>query len=118
MQPFANAVRLLRAAFAHVQKREDLLMILTVNPRSSRVTRYALTALAFLAATMIARAEEAYDPSKPAAPVAEPSDYRMEEFRKPVPATLKGAKVVTSEEAAALWASKAAIFFSRSVRSR
>ena len=43
-------------------------------------------------------------------PVAEPSDYRMDEYRKPVPATLKGAKVVSIDEAITLWSSKSATF--------
>ena len=43
--------------------------------------------------------------------VAEPSDYRMEEYRAPVPATLRGAQVVSTKEAAALLEKKQAIFF-------
>ena len=43
--------------------------------------------------------------------VAEPADYRMEEYRAPVPQTLRGARVVTTEEAAALLSQKQAIFF-------
>ncbi len=43
--------------------------------------------------------------------VPEPSSYRMEEYRAPVPATLKGAKVVTTNEAEALWKDKSVIFF-------
>ncbi len=43
--------------------------------------------------------------------VAEPPDYRMEEYRAPVPSTLKGAAVVSTEEARALWEKKQAIFF-------
>jgi len=35
--------------------------------------------------------------------VPEPDDYRMEEFRAPVPATLEGATVVHTEGAYALW---------------
>ncbi|RFC66775.1 MULTISPECIES: PQQ-dependent catabolism-associated CXXCW motif protein [Mesorhizobium] len=42
---------------------------------------------------------------------AEPSDYRMDEYRAPVPATLKGARVVTTAEAEKLWREKAAVFF-------
>jgi len=75
----------------------------------TRLLRYAALAAALAAASPVG-AEEAYDPSKPAAPVAEPGDYRMEEFRKPVPATLEGARVVSSEEASALWTAKSAIF--------
>jgi PQQ-dependent catabolism-associated CXXCW motif protein len=46
-----------------------------------------------------------------AADVPEPDGYRMEEYRAPVPATLKGARVVTTEEAEALWRNKQAVFF-------
>jgi PQQ-dependent catabolism-associated CXXCW motif protein len=42
--------------------------------------------------------------------VPEPAEYRMENYKAPVPATLKGAKVVTTQEAIALWKSKAAVF--------
>jgi PQQ-dependent catabolism-associated CXXCW motif protein len=41
---------------------------------------------------------------------AEPDSYRMDEYRKPVPATLKGATVLTSEQAGELWTKKQAIF--------
>lgn len=41
----------------------------------------------------------------------EPFSYRMEEYRAPVPATLKGAKVVTTQEAAAMLEEKRALFF-------
>ena len=45
-----------------------------------------------------------------AAPVAEPDDYRTEEYRKPVPATLKGAKVLSPEQASEIWTKNAAVF--------
>jgi PQQ-dependent catabolism-associated CXXCW motif protein len=38
----------------------------------------------------------------------EPDGYRMEDYRGPVPATLAGARVVTTGEAAALWKAGAA----------
>lgn len=41
---------------------------------------------------------------------SEPDGYRMDEYRKPVPATLKGATVLTSEKAGELWTNKQAIF--------
>ena len=44
------------------------------------------------------------------AAVAEPDGYRMQEYRAPVPATLEGARVVSTEEAAELWRKKGAIF--------
>jgi PQQ-dependent catabolism-associated CXXCW motif protein len=40
----------------------------------------------------------------------EPTEYRTENYRAPVPATLKGAKVVTTEETIALWKDKSAVF--------
>lgn len=42
--------------------------------------------------------------------VTEPADYRMDEYRAPVPDTLKGARVVTTQEAETLWRKKEAIF--------
>ncbi|MGC4025973.1 MAG: PQQ-dependent catabolism-associated CXXCW motif protein [Mesorhizobium sp.] len=43
--------------------------------------------------------------------VSEPSDYRMDEYRAPVPATLKGARVIDTAEAEKLWRDKSAVFF-------
>lgn len=43
--------------------------------------------------------------------VDEPADYRMDEYKAPVPETLKGARVVTTSEAEALWRGKKAVFF-------
>ena len=45
-----------------------------------------------------------------AAIVEEPSSYRMEKYSAPVPATLKGARVVSTKEAEALWRAKNSIF--------
>ncbi|PTW42399.1 PQQ-dependent catabolism-associated CXXCW motif protein [Rhodovulum kholense] len=42
--------------------------------------------------------------------VREPSGYRMDDYRAPVPDTLQGARVVGPEEAHALWASGEAVF--------
>lgn len=42
--------------------------------------------------------------------VPEPSGYRMDDYRAPVPATLRGARVVTTSEAETLWREKQAIF--------
>jgi len=42
--------------------------------------------------------------------VEEPAGYRMDDYRAPVPATLKGAKVVDTAEAEALWRGKKAVF--------
>lgn len=40
----------------------------------------------------------------------EPSDYRMDDFRTPVPATLRGAKVLSGDAAADLWNANNVIF--------
>ncbi len=42
--------------------------------------------------------------------VAEPTDYRMSDFRKPVPTTLKGVRVISTAEAEELFAAKEAVF--------
>lgn len=43
--------------------------------------------------------------------VPEPADYRMDDYRAPVPATLKGATVIDTAEAQKLWQDKKAVFF-------
>jgi PQQ-dependent catabolism-associated CXXCW motif protein len=48
--------------------------------------------------------------SPASADVDEPEGYRLDNFRSEVPATLKGATVVTTAEAERLWRSKAAVF--------
>jgi len=40
----------------------------------------------------------------------EPSEYRTDAYRAPVPASLQGARVIDTEAAEALWREKAAIF--------
>ena len=45
-----------------------------------------------------------------AAGVAEPAGYRMEEYKAPVPDSLEGATVVTTEQAEALWRKKETVF--------
>jgi PQQ-dependent catabolism-associated CXXCW motif protein len=44
------------------------------------------------------------------AAVPEPDGYRMQDYRAPTPATLKGARVLTTDEAAALWKAGGAAF--------
>jgi PQQ-dependent catabolism-associated CXXCW motif protein len=56
-----------------------------------------------LAGALLAGAARAED-------VPEPEDYRTGEYRAPTPATLRGARVVTTEEAKALWDGGEAIF--------
>lgn len=43
--------------------------------------------------------------------VDEPAGYRLDEYRAPVPDTLRRATVVTTAEAEALWRGKKAVFF-------
>lgn len=50
-------------------------------------------------------------PARAGAPApAEPDGFRMEAYRAPVPATLKGATVIDTPRAFALWTAKAAAF--------
>jgi len=42
--------------------------------------------------------------------VAEPGDYRTDNYRAAVPATLAGARVLTTAEAEAIWRAKAGVF--------
>src|SRR5262249_19197376 len=44
------------------------------------------------------------------APIPEPGGYRMDDYRAPTPATLKGARVLTTREAADLWRAGTAVF--------
>src|ERR1700704_5970280 len=40
----------------------------------------------------------------------EPDQYRMENYRAPVPATLAGARVLTTDEAETVWRAKTGVF--------
>ena len=62
---------------------------------------------ALVALPVAARAE---DMGLQAPTVAEPESYRMDEYRKPVPATLKGATVLNADQASALWTAGTAVF--------
>jgi PQQ-dependent catabolism-associated CXXCW motif protein len=42
--------------------------------------------------------------------IPEPEGYRTDNYRAPVPATLKGARVVTTEDAEAIWHAGSAVF--------
>lgn len=42
--------------------------------------------------------------------VPEPAGYRMDQYKAPTPATLKGARVIDTAEAERLWRTKAALF--------
>ena len=63
--------------------------------------RRALAGLMLAALTSTAAAQE-----RP----PEPDGYRVEDYRAPVPATLAGARVLTTTEAEAIWRTKAGVF--------
>jgi PQQ-dependent catabolism-associated CXXCW motif protein len=46
-----------------------------------------------------------------AAGVPEPAGYRLDQYKAPVPDTLKGARIVDTKQAEALWRNKEALFF-------
>jgi PQQ-dependent catabolism-associated CXXCW motif protein len=64
----------------------------------------AAFALGFLGFAIVALAQE-----REVAP-SEPDDYRLEDYRAPTPATLRGAKALDTVEAEALWRSQSAAF--------
>ena len=63
--------------------------------------RIAAVAVCLLALAAPARSED---------PVPEPAGYRVEDYRAPTPATLTGARVLTTGEAADLWRAGGAAF--------
>ncbi|MGQ0456576.1 MAG: PQQ-dependent catabolism-associated CXXCW motif protein [Hyphomicrobium sp.] len=74
---------------------------------------------AILVAALVAAAWSSYaiadddlqtPPPANSPPSAEPDGYRMEDYRKPVPATLKGARVLSAPAALELWRAGAAVF--------
>jgi len=70
---------------------------------SGRLARpWLVAAFAMLALAANVRTEEAAPP--------EPDTYRLDNYRAPTPETLKGARTVTTAEAAELWQNKAAVF--------
>ncbi len=64
--------------------------------------RLALAGLSLVFAWSPVHAEEASPP--------EPQSYRMQDYRAPTPATLSGARGLTTAEAAELWRSGSAVF--------
>lgn len=71
-----------------------------------------VAALAAVAAASLAAADDSLLTPPPAnsPPSAEPDGYRMEDYRKPVPATLKGATVLSAQAALGLWRGGSAVF--------
>lgn len=72
----------------------------------------AVTLAAALAAALAAPALAEGDNGQTSASgaVAEPDGYRMDDYRSPVPETLQGGTVLSTEEARALWAAGGAAF--------
>lgn len=69
-----------------------------------------LVVLPFLLAIGFAAPALAEEASGPKSVVEEPKDYRQDEYRAPVPATLAGATVVSTKQAHRLWESGEAAF--------
>ncbi|MCS0496248.1 PQQ-dependent catabolism-associated CXXCW motif protein [Ancylobacter sp. MQZ15Z-1] len=67
-------------------------------------------ALVLFALSPVSGQTPANTPAVAGAPVPEPDGYRMDAYRAPTPATLKGARVIDTAEAERLWRDKAAIF--------
>jgi len=76
------------------------------------LTRLAWLGMAGLVLVLLALSPVAGQPAPEAsAPlVAEPDGYRMEAYRAPTPATLRGAAVIDTAGAEKLWRAKAALF--------
>ncbi|MGB6707090.1 MAG: PQQ-dependent catabolism-associated CXXCW motif protein, partial [Pseudolabrys sp.] len=67
-------------------------------PRAGGVIISAVLALVVVASRCDAQA------------VAEPEHYRTEDYRAPTPATLRGAQVITTAQAEAIWRAKSGVF--------
>jgi len=63
--------------------------------------RGALVCIAIICFAFVAFAQQS---------VPEPDDYRTDDYRAPVPATLAGARVLTTAEAEAIWRAKTGVF--------
>ena len=80
-------------------------------PLSGRILpRSPMVRIAWLGMAGLAMVLLALTPAKAQEAVAEPDGYRMDGFRAPTPATLRGARVIDTGEAERLWRAKAAIF--------
>lgn len=81
---------------------------------SSRLPTLAVIAvLSALAAVSPGVADESFKADPPpasAAPGVELEGYKLSDYRDPVPTTLKGASVLSKDDAEALWAKRGAVF--------
>jgi PQQ-dependent catabolism-associated CXXCW motif protein len=66
----------------------------------------------------IGLAASTFAPHAAAAELAEPPGYRTDDYRAPTPASLEGAKVISGDEAMALWQARSTIFIDVMPRSR
>ena len=66
--------------------------------------------LCVLAIAAILSASGAFAAESASGPPPEPDSYRTDDYRKPVPATLKGATVLSPKDASAVWAKGGAVF--------
>lgn len=64
------------------------------------MSRFALVLACVLLASVAARGGD----------IVEPKDYRTQDYRAPTPTTLKGARVLTTSQAEALWKAGDAVF--------
>ncbi|MEP9354486.1 PQQ-dependent catabolism-associated CXXCW motif protein [Xanthobacter sp. KR7-65] len=78
--------------------------------RSGRVGKAAVLALLTFALTVALTFAFLTPSPAHAEPPPEPDGYRMDAYRAPVPATLAGARVLDTEQAAALWRAQKAAF--------
>jgi PQQ-dependent catabolism-associated CXXCW motif protein len=70
------------------------------------MSKFAITVSAIVVFAVAVK----FGPALAADEPAEPADYRMTNFRAPVPATLHGARVVDTEQARAIWTTGKAVF--------
>jgi len=68
------------------------------------------TFVAVMLASMLTIVSSPATPGGELAPVSEPEGYRRENYRAPVPATLRGARVLSTADAEAIWRAGAAGF--------
>lgn len=78
----------------------------------SKRTEPSLSRLAWLGMAGLAAVLYAFAPTtgRGDTPVPEPEGYRMDAYRAPTPATLRGVRVIDTGEAERLWRDKAALF--------
>ena len=76
------------------------LAVLDVQPRTAHVEDVG---------SHVPTAQHAPPADAARVPVVEPENYRLDDYRKPVPSTLKGATVLSATAASALWAATTAV---------